>query len=77
VTTVALPLGIYATQRLSAADAYAVTKAVWEAQAALAKRNPAWQMVAPQDLAALGVKLHKGALRYYDEAKIAVPAALR
>lgn len=77
VTSVALPAGAYTTTRMSDATAYAVTKAFWSQKDGLARRNPPWDAVTPDALASLGVKLHKGALRYYKEAGINVPAALR
>lgn len=77
VTSVALPAGAYTTTRMSDATAYAVTKAFWSQKDGLARRNPPWDAVTPDTLASLGVKLHKGALRYYKEAGINVPAALR
>jgi TRAP transporter TAXI family solute receptor len=77
VTTIAVPAGAYTTTRMSAATAYALTKALWSQQPALAKRNPAWQGVTNAAIRALGIKLHAGALRYYDEAGIAVPASMR
>jgi uncharacterized protein len=77
VTSVALPAGAYATTRMSDATAYAVTKAFWSQKDGLARRYPPWGAVMPETLASLGVKLHKGALRYYKEAGIKVPAALR
>jgi TRAP transporter TAXI family solute receptor len=77
VTTVAVPAGAYTTTRMSAATAYALTKALWSQLPALAKRNPAWRGVTVGAVPAIGIKLHAGALRYYDEAKIAVPTAMR
>ena len=43
----------------------------------MAVRNPAWQAMTGLAVATLGIKLHPGALRYYKEASIAVPASLR
>jgi TRAP transporter TAXI family solute receptor len=77
VTSVALPAGAYTTTHMSNATAYAITKAFWSQRDGLARRNPSWDAVRPDTLAALGVKLHKGALRYYKEAGVTVPAALR
>jgi TRAP transporter TAXI family solute receptor len=77
VTTVALPAGAYTTTRMSEATAYAITKAFWTQRQALVERNPAWGAVTPAALGALGVPLHKGALRYYREAGAKVPAARR
>ena len=75
--TIALPAGAYTTARMSDAVAYAVTKAFWTQQGALALRNPPWGAVRPAALAALGVRLHPGALRYYREIGVKIPQALR
>ncbi len=77
VATVALPTGVYTTTVMSDATAYAITKAFWSQKWALGQHNPPWSLVTPAALAELGVKLHRGALRYYREAGIKVPAALR
>jgi uncharacterized protein len=77
VTTLAVPAGIYTTLRMRDATAYAITKAFWTQHAALAQRNPPWAAVNAAALATLKVRLHKGALRYYREAGIKVPRALR
>ncbi len=77
VTTIAVPAGAFTTRRMNDALAYSLTKAFWSQQTALADRNPAWRAATPAAIPALGIKLHAGALRYYDEAKIAVPASMR
>lgn len=77
VTTIAVPAGVYGSVRMSAETAYALTKAFWSQQAALTKKNPAWRAVDANAVAALGIRLHAGALRYYDEAGIPVPKAMR
>jgi TRAP transporter TAXI family solute receptor len=77
VTVLALPAGIYTTTRMSDATAYAITKAFWSQRPALEKKNPPWQAVSLATLATLGVRLHKGALRYYGETHVPVPKALR
>jgi TRAP transporter TAXI family solute receptor len=77
VTTIALPAGAYTTSRMSDAMAYAITKAFWSQKGALVQRSAAWNAVTPALLAKLGVRLHPGALRYYREAGIKVPKALR
>lgn len=77
VTSIALPAGVYTTTAMSEQMAYAITKAFWSQKWALAQRNPPWNDVTPASLAKLGVKLHRGALRYYNETGIKVPAALR
>jgi TRAP transporter TAXI family solute receptor len=77
VTTVAVPVGIYATRHMSANTAYALTKAFWSQLGALGEKNPVWRGVTGSAVATLGITLHPGALRYYKEAGIAVPAAMR
>ncbi|HKT18547.1 MAG TPA: TAXI family TRAP transporter solute-binding subunit [Stellaceae bacterium] len=77
VATIAVPAGVYGSVRMSAATAYALTKAFWSQQAALAKKNPAWRAVDAKSVAALGIRLHPGALRYYNEAGIPVPKSMR
>jgi TRAP transporter TAXI family solute receptor len=77
IASVALPAGAYTTTEMSNQMAYAITKAFWSQKWALAQRNAPWSAVTPAALATLGVKLHKGALRYYREAGVKVPAALR
>ena len=77
VTTVGLPAGAYTTLSMSNATAYALTKAFWSQRLALVKKNSAWSAILPSKLGSLGVRLHPGALRYYLEAGIPVPASLR
>ncbi|MGH7012567.1 MAG: TAXI family TRAP transporter solute-binding subunit [Stellaceae bacterium] len=77
VTTLALPAGAYTTLAMTNATAFALTKAFWSQRLALAKKNPAWAAVLPSQLAALGVRLHPGALRYYRDAGIKIPRSLR
>ena len=77
VMTVAVPVGIYAMQRMSNDTAYALTKTFWTQLNALAAKNPAWKAITGASVPSLGIKLHPGARRYYQEAGINVPAALR
>lgn len=77
VVSVALPTGVYATTAMSDKTAYTITKAFWSQKWALGQRNPPWNSVSPASLATLGVRLHRGALRYYKEAGIKVPPGLR
>jgi TRAP transporter TAXI family solute receptor len=76
-TTVALPAGIYTTRQLSNEDAYRITKAFWTGLPGLAQNAPAWTAVTPAMLSVLKARLHPGALKYYLEAHIKVPAKLR
>jgi TRAP transporter TAXI family solute receptor len=76
-TTVAIPVGAYGTRTLDDATAYELTRTFWSRRAEMARANPWWNAVAPEQVVALGVKLHPGAVRYYTEAGIAVPDALK
>jgi len=77
VLTVALPAALYATTRLSASDAYRITKAFWTGRTALSASDPVWASVAPAQVSMLGAKLHAGALRYYREIGVKVPQEQR
>lgn len=63
--TVAMPVGLYATRDVSAAEIYRLTKAFWDNKRALELRDPRWAAVTPEALSALGAKPHRGALSYY------------
>ena len=77
VTTVAVPVGIYTTRRMSADTAYALTKAFWSQLGALGDKNGVWHAITGDAVGTLGITLHPGALRYYKEAGIAVPKSMR
>lgn len=77
VTTTSLPVIAYTTTQMDDDTAYAVTKSFWEEKAKLAKEAPWWAAVDPAMLELNTTKLHPGALRYYDEAGVAVPDSLR
>ncbi len=77
VTTLSVPVGAYATTRMDEATAYAVTKAFWTQRATMAKTNPLWGGVSAGMVGSLGGKLHPGAIKYYEEAKVAVSASAR
>lgn len=77
VTTISLPVGTYATTAMDDATAYALTKTFWTQLDAMAKVNPWWQGVKAGMVGELAGKLHPGALKYYAEAGIVVPASLK
>jgi TRAP transporter TAXI family solute receptor len=77
VTTLSLPAGIYTTTGLDNDAAYRITKAFWTQRETLSKRHAGWNGVTPDTLGSLGARLHPGALRYYREAGIPIPANLR
>jgi uncharacterized protein len=77
VATVAIPVGMYTTRHMSNAAAYALTKAFWSQLDPLGEKNAAWHAVTGEVVATLGVTLHPGALRFYKEAGVSVPASMR
>lgn len=77
VTTLSIPVGAYATARIDETTAHAVTKAFWDQRETMAKQNPWWGAMTPAMIATLGAPLHPGAQRFYREAGIAIPDALR
>lgn len=77
VTTTSLPVDAFTTTDMSDDTAYLLTKTFWEARAAMGKDSPWWNAVEPELLTQAGVKLHPGALRYYEEAGIEVPEEMR
>ncbi|MEE2950251.1 MAG: TAXI family TRAP transporter solute-binding subunit [Pseudomonadota bacterium] len=77
VVTTSLPVVAFSTTEMSDDTAYLVTKTFWEEKAELADESRWWAAVTPELLAEGSVKLHPGALRYYDEAGIEVLDALR
>ena len=77
VVTTSLPVVAFSTTGMSDDTAYLVTRTFWEEKAKLAEESRWWAAVTPELLAEGSVKLHPGALRYYDEAGVEVPDALR
>lgn len=77
VTTTSLPVVAYATTSMDEATAYQLTKAFWEQKAKMTRDNPWWGGVSPELLKNVYGKLHAGALKYYAEQGISVPAELR
>lgn len=77
VVTTSLPVVAFSSTAMSDDTAYLLTKTFWEEKAKLADEARWWAAVTPDLLAEGSVKLHPGALRYYDEAGISVPDDLR
>ncbi|ESR23719.1 TAXI family TRAP transporter solute-binding subunit [Lutibaculum baratangense] len=77
VVTTALPVVAYTTTRMDDETAYLVTKTFWEKKAEMADSAPWWKAVTPELLETMEGTLHEGALRYYEEAGIAVPDELK
>jgi TRAP transporter TAXI family solute receptor len=74
IATTTLPVAAYTTTAMDEETAYQLTKAFWEAKADMAETAPWWNAITPDLLAVLGAPLHPGAVKYYKEAGIALPA---
>ncbi len=77
VVTTTLPVGVYTTTNMDEKTAYEITKAFWESKPNLEKLSSWWRAVTPKNLDMFNTKLHKGALKYYDEMGVKVPEKLR
>ena len=77
VVTTSLPVVTYTTTAMDDVTAYALTKTYWSEKTDLGKAAAWWNAVSTDMLVNVYGKLHPGALKYYDEAGVAVPDALR
>lgn len=77
VLTTSLPVIAYALSDMDDETAYQLTRSYWKGLADMAQSNPWWKSIDASLLANISVKLHPGALRYYQEAGIAVPDHLK
>lgn len=75
--TTSLSVDAFTTTDMSDDTAYMLTKTFWQQKAALSKTSPWWKAVTPEMLMTTGVKLHPGAIRYYEEIGVKVPANMR
>lgn len=75
VVTTSLPVAAFTTTQMDADTAYRLTKTYWEQKAAMGDSAPWWNGVTPELLAHVTTRLHPGALRYYEEAGIALSDA--
>ena len=75
--TTSLPVFAFATSAMSDDTAYLLTKTFWEEKAELSGESRWWKAVDPELLGEGEVKLHPGALRYYEEAGVSIPDALK
>lgn len=76
-TTTSLPVMAYTTTGMSDETAYTLTKAYWSEKERLGSDNKWWNGAKPEMLSLMYGKLHPGALKYYVEAGVAVPDALK
>jgi TRAP transporter TAXI family solute receptor len=75
--TTSLPVVAYTTTQMDDETAYQLTKTYWSQKDALGAEAAWWNGVSGEMLSNIYGKIHPGALKYYDEAGIAVPDALR
>ncbi|WP_407696687.1 TAXI family TRAP transporter solute-binding subunit [Sneathiella aquimaris] len=75
INTTSLPVVAYTTTNMDDATAYALTKTYWEQKAKLGENNAWWNGVSGKMLNNITGKIHPGALKYYKEAGIDVPAS--
>ncbi|MEM7750761.1 MAG: TAXI family TRAP transporter solute-binding subunit, partial [Pseudomonadota bacterium] len=77
VVTTSLPVVAHTTTAMDNDTAYALTKTYWSQKTDLGKAAAWWNGVSGAMLANVYGKLHPGAIKYYDEAGIKFPDALR
>jgi TRAP transporter TAXI family solute receptor len=77
VQTFGLPVGAYTTTKMDNDTAYQVVKIFWTQRAEMAKANPWWGSLAAEQVMALGIKLHPGAVKFYTEQGIKIPDAMK
>ncbi|MGR3803705.1 TAXI family TRAP transporter solute-binding subunit [Marinibacterium profundimaris] len=74
IVTTSLPVAAFTTTQMDDDTAYELTKTYWEQKEELADVSRWWNGVTPELLENVTTAFHPGALRYYEEAGIAVPA---
>ncbi len=75
--TTSLPVIAHTTTEMSDDTAYELVKAYWSQKDTMGEDAAWWNAVSGEMLENVYGKLHPGAVRYYDEAKIDIPDALR
>ncbi|MEM6943479.1 MAG: TAXI family TRAP transporter solute-binding subunit [Pseudomonadota bacterium] len=75
IVTTSLPVVAYTTTKMDEATAYELTKTFWEQKGKLGSEAAWWNGVEADLLANITGKLHPGAVRYYEEAGIALTDA--
>jgi len=77
IVTTTLPVGVYTTTSMDEKTAYLLTKSFWESKGNLEKQSIWWKAVTHKNLNMFNTKLHKGALKYYNEVNAQVPNKLK
>ncbi len=75
IVTTSLPVAAYTTTKMDDETAYQLTKTYWESKAAMGESAPWWNGVAPELMSNINGRFHPGAVRYYQEAGIALTDA--
>lgn len=76
ISSITLPVIVYTTTATSEAVAYQLTKDYWEAKQTLAEKSKWWDSVQLALINQAGTKIHPGAMKYYQEAGMAIDAAV-
>jgi TRAP transporter TAXI family solute receptor len=77
IVTTTLPVGVYTTTNMDEQTAYELTKAFWESKDNLAKQSVWWKAITTKNLSMFNTKLHKGALKYYNEINADIPEKIK
>lgn len=72
--TTSLPVVVYTTTDMDDDTAYLLTKTYWEQREVMGADAPWWKGVTPDLTENIQGAIHPGALRYYEEAGMSVPA---
>jgi len=75
ITTTSLPVVAYTTTKMGDETAYQLTRTFWENKDKMAQSAPWWTGVDTGLMENITGKIHPGALRYYEEAGIALSDA--
>jgi len=75
IVTTSLPVVAYTTTAMDAETAYQLTKTYWQQKAKMGKSAPWWNGVNRGLMANITGKIHRGAIRYYKEAGVALTDA--
>lgn len=75
IVTTSLPVVAYTTSKMDDETAYQLTKTFWEERDAMAETAPWWGGVDESLMSSIEGKIHPGAVRYYQEAGIALTDA--
>ena len=75
IVTTSLPVAAFATTKMSEEVAYQLTKTFWEQRDTMGEAAPWWKGVDEGLMSAITTRMHPGAIRYYQEAGIALTEA--